>query len=73
MTTGCHAYQYYNLYVREVHPRQGEVANWYINEIEYGYQDVKRFGFKIYAMQPVEADARAFSEDVFKSYIDKIV
>lgn len=70
---GRHAYQYYNLYVREVHPRQGEVSNWYINEIEYGYQDVKRFGFKIYAMQPVEADARAFSEDVFKSYIDKTV
>lgn len=68
---GRHAYQCYNLYEREVHPRQGEISNWRMNEIEYGYQDVKHFGFKIYEMQPVEADARAFSEDVFKSYMDK--
>lgn len=69
---GRHAYQYYNLYVREVHPRQGEVSNWNINELKYGYQDVKHCGFKAYELQPVEADARAFAEDVFKSYMDKI-
>lgn len=69
---GRHAYQYYNLHVREVHPCQGEVSNWYMNEMKYGYQDVKHFGFKAYEMQPVEADARAFSEDVLKSYMDKI-
>lgn len=69
---GRHAYQHYNLYVREVHPRQGEVSNWCINEFEYGYKDVQHFGFKVYQMQPVEADARAFAEDVLKSYMSKI-
>ena len=67
---GRHAYQDYNLNVRETHPRHGEVANWNLNEF-YGYQDVENCGFKAYAMQPMETDARAFAEDVLKCYQEK--
>lgn len=69
---GRHAYQDYNLNKRQVHPRQGDLSNWKINEQDYGYQDVKHCGFKLYELQPVEADARAFAEDVLKQYQNKI-
>lgn len=69
---GRHAYQDYNLNTREVHPRQGDVSNWKLNEENYGYQDVAHCGFKLYELQPVEADARAFAEDVLKQYQNKI-
>lgn len=68
---GRHAYQDYNLTEREVHPRSGEVNNWKWNENEIGYQNAEWFGFEAYAMQPVETDARAFAEDVLKSYLNK--
>lgn len=70
---GRHAYQDYNLYGREIHPRHGDVSNWQINEFQYGYQDVKHCGFKAYEMQPKEADARAFAEDVLDKYLNKTV
>ena len=69
---GRHAYQDYNLHGREVHPRQGDLSNWKSNEFEYGYQDAMLCGFKAYDMQPMEADARAFAEDVLKQYQEKI-
>lgn len=65
---GRHAYQEYNLNGREVHPRQGDISNWKMNEKDYGYQDAGHYGFKLYELQPVEADARAFAEDVLKRY-----
>jgi len=68
---GRHAYQDYNMYTREVHPRGGEVTNWKTNDIKYGYQDVYHCGFEAYEMQPVECDARAFAEDVLNSYFNK--
>lgn len=68
---GRHAYQDYNLTEREVHPRSGEVNNWKWNENEIGYQNADKFGFEAYAMQPVEADARAFADDVLKAYFNK--
>ena len=68
---GRHAYQDYNLNVRETHPRHGEVSNWNLNEL-HGYQDVEHCGFKAYQLQPLESDARAFAEDVVKSYQDKL-
>ena len=70
---GRHAYQYYNLTEREVHPRQGDISNWKANEFDYGYQDAKTQGFAAYFLQPQEADARAFAEDVLKQYQEKIV
>ena len=69
---GRHAYQDYNLNEREVHPRSGDVSNWRLNEERFGYQDAEHCGMKAYALQPVEADARAFAEDVLKQYFNKI-
>lgn len=69
---GRHAYQDYNLNEREVHPRSGDISNWKLNEERYGYQDVEHCGFKAYVLQPVEADANAFAEDVIKQYFNKI-
>ena len=69
---GRHAYQDYNLTEREVHPRQGEVENWRINEDEFGYRDVETYGFEDYRMQPLEADANAFAKDVLKQFNEKI-
>lgn len=69
---GRHAYQYYNLTEREVHPRQGDLSNWKTNEFEYGYQDARTQGFAAYYLQPQESDARAFAEDVLKQYQEKI-
>lgn len=66
---GRHAYQNYNLYEREVHPRDGDISNWKLNEFSYGYQDAEHFGFKAYALQPLEADARAFAEDVLNEFL----
>ena len=69
---GRHAYQDYNLHVREVHPRQGDITNWKLNEFGHGYQDVKHCGFQAYEMQPLESDARAFAEDVLQTYQNKL-
>ena len=69
---GRHAYQYYNLTGREVHPRQGDLSNWKANEFEYGYQDVAFYGFKAYEMQPLETDARSFAENVLNNYNNRI-
>lgn len=69
---GRHAYQDYNMKEREVHTREGEVNMWKWNEYEIGYQDAMLCGFEAYAMQPVETDARAFAEDVLKSYSEKL-
>lgn len=68
---GRHAYQDYNIYEREVHPRSGEVSNWKWNENQIGYQIAEFAGFEAYAMQPVETDARAFAEDVLTNYLEK--
>lgn len=69
---GRHAYQDYNMTEREVHPREGEVNMWKWNQEEIGYQDCALVGWEIYAMQPVESDARAFAEDVLKNFNNKI-
>jgi hypothetical protein len=68
---GRHAYQDYNMNEREVHQRSGEVNMWKWNNDEVGYQNAILCGFKAYAMQPVETDARAFAEDVLTSYFKK--
>ena len=69
---GRHAYQDYNLTRRQVHTSPGDLTNWRLNENKYGYQSAERFGFKLYWMQPVEADARKFAEDVVKKFESKI-
>lgn len=69
---GRHAYQDYNMREREVHPREGEINIWKWNKNEIGYQDALLCGFEAYAMQPLETDARAFAEDVLKSYFNNL-
>lgn len=68
---GRHAYQHYNLTVREVHPREGELTNWKWNQFELGYRNARIHGFKAYWSQPMECDARAFAEDVLKTYLER--
>ena len=68
---GRHAYQHYNLTVREVHPREGELTNWKWNEFDLGYRNAQIHGFKAYWSQPMECDARAFAEDVLKTYLER--
>lgn len=65
---GRHAYQDYNMTSRIVHPREGEVQNWLINEHKLGYLEAQKYGMELYRTQPLEADAFAFASDVIKSY-----
>lgn len=74
---GRHAYQHYNVDQRQVHPSEGDCANWRENLHDnmwgifpenYGYQIAEEVGFQRYWMQPVEADARAFATDVFNKF-----
>ncbi len=68
---GRHAYQDYNLNVRETHPRHGEVSNWNLNEL-HGYQDVEHCGFKSISIATFGIRCTGFAEDVVKSYQDKL-
>lgn len=74
---GRHAYQYYNVDQRQVHPSDGDCTNWSENLHEdkwglfpenYGYQSIEEVGFPRYWMQPVETDARAFALDVLNKF-----
>lgn len=72
---GRHAYQHYNVEIRQVHPSDGDCKNWdeNLNEVAlfpeyYGYQVADEVGPLRYWMQPVEADARAFAADVFNQF-----
>ena len=69
---GRHAYQNYNLEYRETHTSQGDLTNWRINRDQFGYQSPDLCGFKLYWMQPLEADARKFAEDVLTAYKNKL-
>ena len=69
---GRHSYQTYNLEHRETHTSKGDLTNWKTNMNEYGYQNAALCGFKLYWMQPVEADARKFAEDVLNAYKSKL-
>lgn len=69
---GRHSYQNYNIGCRSNHTSSGDLTNWTDNMYKYGYQDAETYGFKAYWMQPVEADARKFAEDVINAYTNKI-
>lgn len=69
---GRHAYQDYNVTTREVHPRGAEIENWRLNsDSDLGYLDAQTWGFELYEYQPMEADARAFADDVLNHYLNK--
>lgn len=69
---GRHGYQDYNLFSRQVHPSGGDITNWVWNQFECGYQSAEIYGFKRYWMQPVEADARKFAEDVTSRFYQRV-
>lgn len=68
---GRHAYQDYNLDVRLVEQSEELVKAWSVNRDGLGYDSGDRLIFKTHGMQryytqPVEVDARIFSETVIK-------
>ena len=71
---GRHVYQEYNLYERRIHPSEGELQNWRMNEFYYKYQpgDETLLGMKLYNMQPLETDANKFATDVINKFLQKI-
>ena len=65
---GRHSYQTYNLEHRQTHTSKGDLENWKINLEKYGYQNAQFSGFKLYWMQPIEADARKFATNVLTAF-----
>lgn len=77
---GRHAYQHYNVEVKCIHESVSEVKTWEKNFfdpemgyyrydgqkiwVRYGDGSIHDAGFKLYADQPVETDARNFTSDV---------
>lgn len=77
---GRHAYQRYNVDVKCIHESASEVKQWEKNfyDPEWGYYsykgqkiyvpfsdgEIRDVGFRLYANQPVEIDARNFASDV---------
>lgn len=67
---GRHAYQNYNVEVREIDQNSELVNSWKLN-YDMGYEngncglfDFQKMGLKRYIVQPVEVDARVFAESV---------
>lgn len=63
---GRHAYQDYNLTIRQVHADDTDIKAWRANDYGYGYLDVETYGFETYSKQPVEMDARDFASHVLE-------
>ena len=70
---GRHAYQDYNIHIRNVHPRTSEINSWLENE-QQGYMpgDMSEIGLRLYRFQPTEIDARQFAEDTMKRFNEKM-
>jgi hypothetical protein len=62
---GRHAYQNYNIHVREVHPQQNEINSW--RENNKNYLTVEENGWSAYRYQPVEKDAFSFANDIIEN------
>lgn len=60
---GRHAYQYSNITLERTEPNDEKYQSWKLN-LTTGYYVAKRFGFKNYYLQPIEVDARVFSEAI---------
>ena len=73
---GRHAYQDYNIHVREVHPRHSEVASWADTmgdgKWQYWGDCSTELGQRLYEQQSVEIDARNFAADVKERINDKL-
>lgn len=60
---GRHAYQMSNIELWRTEPNDEKVKAWQANW-KTGYQSATIFGYPLYYMQPMEVDARTFSESV---------
>ena len=60
---GRHAFQYSNITLERTEPNDEKYQAWVLN-LATGYCAAKLFGFKNYYLQPVEVDARVFSEAI---------
>lgn len=60
---GRHAYQHSNIAIERTEPNDEKFLSWKIN-IDTGYCSAQLFGFKRYYLQPLEVDARVFSESI---------
>ena len=73
---GRHAYQDYNVNMAEVHPRHSEVKSWAecMHGGKWGYWGdcTTQLGLRLYEQQSIEIDARNFTEDVLKSFNEKV-
>lgn len=60
---GRHAYQYSNLFNARTEPNTEKYQSWKVN-YKTGYRQASFFGMYDYYLQPLEVDARVFSESV---------
>ena len=60
---GRHAYQYSNLFNARTEPNTEKYQSWKVN-YQTGYRQASFFGMYDYYLQPLEVDARVFSESV---------
>lgn len=60
---GRHAYQMNNVENSRTEPNIEKVNAWRAN-LQTGYKTAALFGYPLYYMQPIEVDARTFSEGV---------
>lgn len=67
---GRHAYQDYNIAIREVHSDSNITNEWAYNFDNYISPS---WDFQAYFEQPVEKDAREFAEDVLSQYLENVV
>ena len=58
-----HAFQYSNIALERTEPNDEKYKSWMVN-LATGYCAAKLFGFKNYYLQPMEVDARVFSEAI---------
>jgi len=66
---GRHAYQDYNLSIREIHTNHTAIEEWRANDRHYesgecSILDFRKVGLKLYFYQPVEYDARIFAGSI---------
>lgn len=60
---GRHAFQYSNISLERTEPNDEKYRTWSFNYAT-GYCAAKLFGFKTYYLQPLEVDARVYSESI---------
>lgn len=61
---GRHAYQFSNVFESRREPNSEKFEAWCVNLETMGYLSASEYGFQLYYTQPVEVDARVYSESV---------